>query len=244
MSVGLHPDNPDIHVLAPEKGNYKKDGGRSYGFRIEPRDVVFGDGTIFDLGCVVPIGPVDVTADDLSLAAARTSKERSAVNEARNAILQALIGGPLLVLDLLGRVKKDGHAEKTFEVARRTLHEEKFINRAGGGRSGPVSWFLTDRGRTAAMKVAREDEIAVDAAQDASRAPSVPLGASGETPEGQGKGNSSDAAGSASDCSGLEGAKSHPDFRNLSYSEIMERNRLDRLRAMSAEDEVEELPLS
>jgi hypothetical protein len=152
MVVGLHPDNPDIHVLAPEKGNYKKGGGKSYGFRIEPHKVMFGDGEEFDLGRVVPIGPVDVTADDLALAEARTSKERSALSEARQAILQALLEGPVLALDLLKRLKSAGHAEKTVEQARHALSQEKLISREGGWRGVPLAWLLTKRGLAAAEK--------------------------------------------------------------------------------------------
>jgi putative DNA primase/helicase len=151
MVVGLHPDNPDIHVLAPEKGNYKKGGGQSYGFRIEPCNVTFGDGKEFDLGRLVPIGPVDVTADDISLAEAKTSKERSAISEARQALLQALLEGPLHIVELSERVKGDGHAQRTIERAMHTLHQEKLIAREGGWKGIKISWSLTNRGRRAAM---------------------------------------------------------------------------------------------
>jgi len=114
MVVGLHPENPDIHVLAPEKGNYKKGGGQSYGFRIESCNVTFGDGKEFDLGRVLPVGPVDVTADDLALAEAKPSKGVSVVGQAREAILQALLDGPLTAEALQIYVKGKGSALLTW----------------------------------------------------------------------------------------------------------------------------------
>jgi predicted HTH transcriptional regulator len=86
------------------------------------------------------------TADDLTMTDPQSSDERSAIDEAKETIMEALAGGDVTAGTLKECVvRSQGVAERTFERARRDLKKEGVIEKTGSGGSGPVMWRKASR---------------------------------------------------------------------------------------------------
>lgn len=71
-----------------------------------------------------------------------TEAERSATEEARDAIIEALSAGELSAEDFAKRVRAVGIHPATLNRVRPKMRKEGVIERLGGGVSGPVRWRL------------------------------------------------------------------------------------------------------
>jgi hypothetical protein len=112
--------------------------GPSLSFTIEG---VLLDGFDRPTGRVVWGEEAPETADDLTMTDPQSSDERSAIDEAKETIMEALAGGDVTAGTLKECVVRgQGVAERTFERARRDLKKEGVIEKTGSGGSGPVMW--------------------------------------------------------------------------------------------------------
>jgi hypothetical protein len=82
-----------------------------------------------------------IEASDL-FAAPASQQERSASEEARDAIIDALRGGELLAEGLAKQVRASGVHDATFNRERSNMRKQGKIERLGGGVAGPVRWRL------------------------------------------------------------------------------------------------------
>jgi hypothetical protein len=117
--------------------------GPSLSFTIEG---VLLDGFNRPTGRVVWGEEAPETADDLTMTDPQSSDERSAIDEAKETIMEALAGGDVTAGTLKECVvRSQGVAERTFERARRDLKKEGVIEKTGSGGSGPVMWRKASR---------------------------------------------------------------------------------------------------
>ena len=72
-----------------------------------------------------------------------TGLDRSATEEARDAIIDALRGSEILAADLARSVRAAGVQPATFFRVRAKMRAAKQIERLGGGAAGPVRWRCT-----------------------------------------------------------------------------------------------------
>lgn len=149
LAFAKHPSDETRCVIAVAKRNLGQ-GADALVYQIlsaevltdDGRPIIDDDGKLWTVGRVAWHETERISADALAMAAPETGDERSASQEAREAILDALSESDLPADDLAKRVKEAGVADVTFRRARRALRSEGAITRSGGGRYGPIRWHL------------------------------------------------------------------------------------------------------
>jgi putative DNA primase/helicase len=101
------------------------------------------DGFDRPTGRVVWGGEAPETADDLTMAEPQSADERSAIDEAKVTILEALAEGEITAATLKACVLDQDITRITFDRARGDLKKEGVIEKTGGGVAGPVMWRKT-----------------------------------------------------------------------------------------------------
>jgi hypothetical protein len=150
LSFAKHPTSEGRYVVATAKQNLgKQTDALVYSIDSaqviddEGRPIYDEDGVQWEVGRIVWHDAESVSADDVAMATPLNPEERSALQEAREAIVDALAACELHAGELESRVVEEGGiAPVTFRRARRDLRSEGSIARSGGGAGGSVRWRL------------------------------------------------------------------------------------------------------
>jgi len=110
-------------------------------YRLESVDVNCDGGGTLNVARVAWIGTAKIRADALTLLGPEREEEKSAVDDACDAIIECLSSGPKAAAELEEAVTRRSKAI-TFRRARRRLVDRGHIQRSGGGFGGTIFWSL------------------------------------------------------------------------------------------------------
>ncbi len=133
LAVAPHPDDEDLRVLVPQKGNLSKKA-KSLVYDIVTEVIENDDGQSIEVPRIEWKGTIDITADELINPAAASKLEF-----AQSWLRTTLEAGPMLAEDVKARAKSEGIKDATLERAKKRIAKSE-----KDGPNGEWRWHLQD----------------------------------------------------------------------------------------------------
>jgi AAA domain len=124
LTAAIHPNDPDVFVLAVTKGNLApKDWRATLAYRLHSVPFDFDDETVGTVAKVEWLGVVEITADE---AVSPTSEDdRSALDDAAEWLVEFLTDSPKHSMEIRRSGREDGHSWATLRRAAKNLKVQK-----------------------------------------------------------------------------------------------------------------------